>query len=133
MNRLLLENARKNNLNASCRQAARRNIEKAVYFHRTLSTKDAFFNLVWMDAVNILGVQLYNKLTPKDEPRTLKNVVERMRERYRGDSPHEILSALNHELSLLGCVNEYIGKETRRRITSGFRRVWRSTGLSIRV
>ena len=108
MNRLLLENARKNNLNASCRQAARRNIEKAVYFHRTLSTKDAFFNLVWMDAVNILGVQLYNKLTPKDEPRTLKNVVERMRERYRGDSPHEILSALNHELSLLGCVNEYI-------------------------
>lgn len=110
MIRLLLENARKIHLNPSSREASRRKIEEAVYFDRTLYTADAFFNLVWMDAENILGTNLYNRLTPKEEPRTLKNLVKRIRDRYPGDSPHEILSVLNSELSWLRKVEQYVGE-----------------------
>ena len=109
MKRLLLENARKIHLNASSREASRREIENAVYFHRTLWTADAFFNLVWMDTENILGAELYNQLTPKEEPRTLKNLVRKIRNRYPRDSPHEILSMLNSELSSLREVEQYRG------------------------
>ena len=68
---------------------------------------DEFFNLVWMEAPGILGRDLYNQLTPETEPRTLKNLVKRIRDHYHHNSPHEILEALNHKLSLIPEVKQH--------------------------
>ena len=62
---------------------------------------DEFFNLVWMEAENILGSDLYNQLTPREKPRTLKKLIERIIDCYPGNSSHEILEQLNHKLSAL--------------------------------
>ena len=80
---------------------SRDNINNADYVEQTLDTEDDFLRLVWMDSENILGSEMFNQLTPRNEPRTLKNVVERIRNNYPYDSPHNIFEALNHKLSLL--------------------------------
>jgi len=107
MKSLLLQEARKNQCNAEAREKARQRIESAVYFERTLYTIEEFMRLVWMEAENILGSDLYNQLTPKNEPRTLKNLVKRIRNQYPGGSPHENLKALDHQLSEIPEVEDY--------------------------
>ena len=101
MKSMLLEQARKNHSDASNCEASRRKIKEAVYYERTLYSKNEFLRLVWMKADNILGSNLYKKLTPEYEPRTLKNLVKRIRDNYPQDSPHKIFEALDRELSLL--------------------------------
>lgn len=101
MKRLLLENAKKIHTDPSILQESRDKIRNAVYFKRTLYNKDEFLNLVWMEAGNILGLELYNQLTPESLPRTLGDIVERIRLNYSGDSTYEILEALNRKLSSL--------------------------------
>lgn len=107
MRSLLLENAKSIHRDQYTRAKSRREIEKAVYLERTLYTMDDFFNLVWMEAEGILGFDLYNQLTPREEPRTLKNLVKRIIDYYPGDSPHQVLEALNRKLSALRQVPNY--------------------------
>ena len=104
MQSMLLDQARDNHSDPSKRNASRQKIKEAVYDERTFYTKNEFLCLVWMRADNILGSNLYNKLTPETQPRTLKNLVRRIRENYSYQSPHEIFMALNRELSSLSCV-----------------------------
>ena len=104
MQSLLLKNARDIQIDPVKREESRRKIKEAVYYERTLYTKNEFFRLVWMKADNILGSNLYKRLTPENEPRTLKNLVKRIRDQYDYDdydSPHKIFEALNRELSTL--------------------------------
>ena len=49
----MLEQARENQGNAEACEEARRRIESAVYFDRTLYTIEEFLRLVWMEAENI--------------------------------------------------------------------------------
>ena len=107
MRSLLLENARRIHCSQDECERSRREIEKAVYFERILYTRNEFFNLVWMDGDGILGSDLYKQLTPITEPRTLKNLVKKIRKHCSGDSPHEILEALNFKLFLLPEVEQY--------------------------
>lgn len=101
---MLLEQAWSIHSDPLRREASCRKIKEAVYDELTLYTKNEFLRLVWMRADNILGVDLYNKLTPEDEPRTLKNLVKRIKDNYSQGSPHEIFVALNSQLSSLPCV-----------------------------
>ena len=104
MQSLLLKNARDIQIDPVKREESRRKIKEAVYYERTLYTKNEFFRLVWMKADNILGSNLYKRLTPENEPRTLENLVKRIRDQYDYDdydSPHKIFEALNRELSTL--------------------------------
>lgn len=107
MKSLLIENARSIHRDQDKRKDWHHRIERAVYLERTLYTTDDFFNLVWMEAENILGSDLYNQLTPREEPRTLKKLVERIRDCYPGNSSHEILEQLNRKLSALRQVTNY--------------------------
>ena len=99
MKESLLENAEKVHTNRAKFEESRRKIENAIYWKRTLYIVDEFFNLVWMEAPNILGAGLYNQLTPDGKSRTLRSVVKRIREHFPGNSPHEVLHSLNHRLS----------------------------------
>ncbi|MCG9128058.1 hypothetical protein JT359_10705 [Candidatus Poribacteria bacterium] len=101
MKSLLIENARKLNTNPSKLQKSQKRIRNSVYYQRTLYREDEFLNLVWMVAGNILGSELYNHLTPDDQPRTLGNIVKRIKLNNSGDSTHEILEELNRKLALL--------------------------------
>ncbi len=104
MKSMLLDQATNNHSDPSKLESSRQKIKEAVYFERTLYTKDTFLRLVWMRADNILGSNLYEKLTPGDEPRTLKNLVKRIKNNYPYGSPHEIFEALDRELSSLPLV-----------------------------
>ena len=107
MRSLLLKNARSIHRDQDKRKDSHRKIENAVYLERTLYTTDDFFNLVWMEAENILGSDLYKQLTPRGKPRTLKTLIERIIDCCPGNSSHEILEQLNRKLSSLPQVTNY--------------------------
>ena len=106
MKSLLLKNARKIYSNGSEAQNSRDRIKNAIYEERTLDTENDFLQLVWMNSENILGSEMFDQLTPINEPRTLKNVVERIRNNYPYDSPHYIFEVLNYKLSSLKQVKQ---------------------------
>lgn len=113
MQSMLLEQARDNHSDSSKHEESRQKIQDAVYDELTLNKKEDFLRLVWMDSEGILGTDLYNTLTPRNETRTLKNLVTRIRQHIPGDSPHKIFEELNNRLSSLPLVDNYqIGTNT---------------------
>lgn len=107
MQRLLEQNAKDIHSDLSKREASRKKIDKAVYLERTLYSKEEFLRLVWMYAPGILGSELYNQLTPDEEPRTLQNLVKKITDHYQYESPHQIFMALNSKLSRVRQVEQY--------------------------
>ena len=108
MRSILLENARDIHSEPSKYKDSHKKIKDAVYLVRIICSEEEFLRLVWMDSEGILGSDLYNQLTPRIEPRTLKNLVKRITENYSGSSPHEILEALHCKLSQVQHVEQYV-------------------------
>lgn len=106
MKSLLLKNARKLHTDGSETRKSLERIKNANYEERILESKDDFLQLVWMSSENILGTEMFNQLTPRNEPRALKDVVKRIRDCYPYDSPHYIFEVLNYELSSLKQVKQ---------------------------
>ena len=107
MQSLLLKQARENHSDPSKHKKSREKINKSSYMEQTFYNKEDFLRLVWMDSEGILGTELYNTLTPKEEARTLTNLVRRIRKHIPGDSPHHLFEELNSRLSSLPLVENY--------------------------
>lgn len=89
MKALLLEDAEQFRANPSAYQANRQKINAAEYMTLTL-TEAAFYDLVFMETnpgVWAGTPDLISQLTPADEPRTLRDVVDRIVTLFGDESP----------------------------------------------
>ena len=99
MKELLMKNANELYWRPSRYEEYRHKIEKVRYKICCLSEKE-FNGLVFMEANDTVwdkNQELVNKLTPKDESRTLQDVVERIVAEYPHDSPIKIFKHLSED------------------------------------
>ncbi|MYK17938.1 hypothetical protein F4055_07160 [Candidatus Poribacteria bacterium] len=99
MKELLLEDANRLSASPAEYEATRQQIDTAVYQTFTLSEVD-FNDLVFMEANDNVWAgnsTLVDTLTPKGEPRTLKDVVDRILKAYPYQHPLQVFKRLSHD------------------------------------
>ena len=109
---LLLENTIKVLVDPNELKKAREDIENSEYHFGLIDDQDVFLdNLIWMGHpkewwpytpfADKTG-KVYEKIAPKEESHSLRNVAERIRSNYSGDTPEQLLTAVYQESDWFG-------------------------------